>query len=108
MKATENGRTYDVVIIGSMGVNPGFVLVNNKDSPGIADEYIRWIQGAALAAVRHSARIASGDVQPGGEVHRRLGTNPNPFIDPAGYKAELDTVEGRVQPDARRRSERER
>jgi hypothetical protein len=25
---------------------------------------------------------------------QKLGTTPNPFIDPTGYKAELDIVEG--------------
>src|SRR5438105_12465125 len=29
MKAQEGGKTYDVVIIGSLGVNPGMKLVNN-------------------------------------------------------------------------------
>src|SRR6478735_1888261 len=33
LKVQDGGRTYDVVIIGSLGVNPGFQLVNNKDVP---------------------------------------------------------------------------
>src|SRR5947207_3346504 len=41
MKAQENGKSYDVVIIGSFGTNPGFRLVNNPDVPGIADEFER-------------------------------------------------------------------
>src|SRR5207248_413136 len=41
MKVQEGGRTLDVVIIGSLGVNPGFQLVNNAQVPGIADEYTR-------------------------------------------------------------------
>ena len=28
------------------------------------------------------------------EKFGRIGTGPNPFIDPAGYAAELDAVEG--------------
>ena len=28
------------------------------------------------------------------EKYDRLGKGPNPYIDPAGYKAELDIVEG--------------
>jgi hypothetical protein len=28
------------------------------------------------------------------EKYARIGKGPNPFIDPAGYKAELDIVEG--------------
>jgi len=38
MKAEEGGKSYDVVIIGSMGVNPGKRLVNNPNNPTIADE----------------------------------------------------------------------
>ena len=35
----ENGERYDVVIIGSMGSNPGFQFVNNPTNPTIADQY---------------------------------------------------------------------
>jgi metallo-beta-lactamase class B len=35
----EDGRELSVVIIGSMGSNPGFQFVNNKDNPNIAEEY---------------------------------------------------------------------
>ena len=41
LKAREGGKTYDVVIIGSFGTNPGFTLVNNAEVPGIADEFAR-------------------------------------------------------------------
>src|SRR5262249_10821512 len=41
MKAVEGGKTYDVVISGSVGINPGFKLVNNTDAPGIVEEFER-------------------------------------------------------------------
>src|SRR4249920_1420638 len=86
MKATENGRTYDVVIIGSVGVNPGFVLVNNKDYPGIADEYTRSFK--VLRSLPCDIPLASHPAMYNmAEKFKKLGTNPNPFIDPAGYKA---------------------
>ena len=92
MKATENGRTYDVVVIGSVGVNPGFVLVDNKDNPGIADEYIRAFK--VLRSLPCDVPLASHPAMYNlAEKFKKLGANPNPFIDPAGYKAELDTVE---------------
>src|SRR5579862_2640593 len=31
LKAQDRGKTYNVVILGSIGVNPGYILVNNKD-----------------------------------------------------------------------------
>src|SRR6185503_4479188 len=46
LKTQEGGRTYDVVIIGSFGTNPGFRLVNNKDVPGIAAEFERTFKVA--------------------------------------------------------------
>src|SRR5262245_36807686 len=41
MRVPEGGKSYDVVIIGSFGTNPGFKLVNNPDAPQIADEFRR-------------------------------------------------------------------
>src|ERR1700680_1783247 len=40
-KVDENGKSYNVLIVCSVGVNPGTVLVNNKDFPSIADDYAR-------------------------------------------------------------------
>jgi len=39
MKARDDGKTYDVVIIGSPNVNPGYKLVNNDKYPGIARDF---------------------------------------------------------------------
>src|SRR5665213_1397766 len=39
MKATDGGKTYDVVIIGSPNVNAGYKLVNNALYPQIAQDY---------------------------------------------------------------------
>jgi len=92
MKATENGRTFDVVIIGSVGVNPGFVLVGNKDNPQIADEYLRAFK--VLRSLPCDVPLASHPAMYHmADKLKRLGQSLNPFIDPAGYKAELDLVE---------------
>jgi metallo-beta-lactamase class B len=93
LRVQENGRTYDVVIIGSLGVNPGFRLVNNTDAPQIADEFLR-----AFAISRTLPCDIPLGSHPGmfdmAEKYARLGKGgPNPYIDPAGYKAELDLVE---------------
>lgn len=39
MKVKENGKTRDVVIIGSPNVNPGYKLVGNSVYPGIAEDF---------------------------------------------------------------------
>src|SRR5262249_58093786 len=38
-RVTDAGKTYDVVIIGSPNVNPGYRLVDNADYPEIADDF---------------------------------------------------------------------
>jgi metallo-beta-lactamase class B len=76
-----------------VGVNPGTVLVNNKDYPSIADDYARSFKvlrtlpvdvflGAHGSFYGLQAKYAK--LQSGG---------PNPFIDPAGFKAYLDDKE---------------
>lgn len=97
MTAQEGGRAYEVVIVGSMGSNPGFQFVNNKDNPGIADEYKLGFK--VLRSLTPDVPLAShpamyGMVEKYERMQRQGGKGPNPFIDPAGYKAELDTVEG--------------
>src|SRR6202140_3411138 len=44
MKAQDGGKTYDVLIIGSLGVNPGMKLVNNPTNPHIVEEFTRAFQ----------------------------------------------------------------
>jgi len=93
MKATEAGKTYDVVIVCSVGWNPGYVLVNNKDYPQIADDYVR-----SFATLRKlpcdvflGAHIAFYDLE---EKYPKLQKGgPNPFIDHAGYLAYIDLKE---------------
>src|SRR5580700_4386501 len=44
MKIADGGKSYNVVIIGSIGVNPGYDLVNNKEVPQIAEEFTRGFE----------------------------------------------------------------
>jgi metallo-beta-lactamase class B len=91
-KAQEGGKAYDVVIIGSLGVNPGYILVNNKDVPGIAGEYQRSFQ--LLRSLPCDVPLGSHPAMYNlAEKYPRIGKGPNPFIDPEGYKHELDIQE---------------
>src|SRR6267378_8239068 len=38
MKVTEGGKTYNVVIVGSPNVNPGYKLIHNQSYPQIAQD----------------------------------------------------------------------
>jgi len=92
MTVQDGGRSYDVVIIGSMGSNPGFQFVNNPTNPTIADQYKRGF--AVLRSLTPDIPLASHPAMYGMvEKHARLGGPTNPFIDPEGYVAELDAVE---------------
>jgi len=86
MKVTEGGRTYDVVIVGSPNVNPGFRLVNNEAYPQIAEDYERmWRVLKSLPCDIFLG--AHGDYFGMEQKYARLGAaSVNPFIDPDGYK----------------------
>lgn len=92
-KVEENGKSYNVLIVCSVGVNPGTVLVGNKDYPSIADDYARSFKvlrtlpvdvflGAHGSFYGLQAKYA--------KLHKG---GANPFIDPAGFKAYLDDKE---------------
>jgi metallo-beta-lactamase class B len=92
MKALDGGKSYNVVIVGSVGINPGFKLVNNTDTPQIVEEFERSykiLRGLAcdVPLGSHPAMYNLDQKYP------QLGKGPNPFIDPVGYKAELDLRE---------------
>jgi len=93
LKAQDKGKTYNVVILGSIGVNPGYILVNNKDYPQIADDYVRGFK--VLRALPCDVFLGSHSRFYGmPEKYAKLKDGgPNPFIDPAGYRAHLDLQE---------------
>jgi metallo-beta-lactamase class B len=93
MTVEEDGESYDVVIVGSMGSNPGFQFVNNPTNPTIADQYKQGF--AVLRSLSPDIPLASHPAMYDMYAkYERIGQAPNPFIDPAGYMAELDAVEG--------------
>lgn len=86
MKVTEGGKTYNVVIIGSPNVNPGYKLVNNAAYPQIAEDYERmWRVLKSLPCDiflgAHGEYFDMLDKYP-----RLKAGSANPFIDPDGYK----------------------
>ena len=86
LKTTENGKTYDVVVVGSPNVNNGYKLVNNPKYPQIATDYERTFQvlrslpcdvflgahGSYYGVQTKFAKMKAGD--------------RNAFVDPDGYK----------------------
>lgn len=93
MRATESGKTYDVVIVCSVGWNPGYILVNNKDYPQIADDYVRSF--ATLRKLPCDVFLAAhSGFYDLAEKYAKLGqSGPNPFLDHDGYLAYIDQKE---------------
>jgi metallo-beta-lactamase class B len=91
-QAKEDGKSYDVVIIGSVGVNPGYKLVNNPEVPDMAGEYMRSFK--LLRSLPCDVPLGSHPSMYNlAEKYPKLGKGPNPFIDPQGYRRELDIEE---------------
>jgi len=87
MKAKENEKTYDVVIIGSPNVNAGYKLVNNPLYPTIAEDYARMFQ--VLKSLPADVFLgAHGNYYGLDQKYAQLKQGgANPFIDPEGYQA---------------------
>ena len=86
MKAKEADKTYNVVIIGSPNVNPGYKLVNNALYPQIAEDYARMFR--VLKSLPADVFLgAHGSYYGMEEKYARMKAGgANPFIDPDGYK----------------------
>ena len=93
LKAEEGGKSYDVVIIGSFGTNPGFKLVNNAEVPGIADEFNRAFKVARSLKCDVPLGSHPGMYKMTEKYSKITREGPNPFIDPAGYLLEVDIDE---------------
>ena len=90
----EGNRTLSVLIIGSVGVNPGMKLVNNPDYPQIAQDFQRSF--AFLRAQHPDIPLGShpGMYNMNEKFAKIARGGPGPYVDPQGYVAELDIVEG--------------
>ena len=90
MKVQEAGRTYDVVIIGSPYVNPGYKLIDNVAYPQIAADYKRtfWVLMSLPADIFLGAHGSYFDLVT--KYPRLQERGATPFVDPAGYKRFVD------------------
>lgn len=85
-------KPYNVVMIGSPNVNPGYQLVDNKDYPEIASDYVKTFE--TLKKLPCDIFLgAHGDYYGMLAKYERLKANTNPFIDPEGYRTYVDQKE---------------
>ena len=86
MTVTESGKSFNVVIVGSPNVNPGYKLVHNQTYPQIAEDYARMFRvlKSLPCDIFLGAHGAYFDMDE--KLQRRKDGQSNPFIDPQGYK----------------------
>ncbi|HEY2018256.1 MAG TPA: subclass B3 metallo-beta-lactamase [Bryobacteraceae bacterium] len=85
MKTQDGGKSYDVVVVGSPNVNPGYKLVGNALYPQIAQDYERMFR--VLKGLHCDVFLGAHGEYYGmaAKYPRMKGGAANPFIDPQGY-----------------------
>jgi metallo-beta-lactamase class B len=87
MKVPEGGKNYDVVIVGSPNVNPGYKLVDNPQYPRISSDFEKTFR--VLKSLPCDIFLgAHGDYFGMNSKYPRLQKEGvAALVDPAGYKA---------------------
>lgn len=86
MKLKEAGKSYDVVVIGSPNVNPGYKLVANASYPRIAEDYERMFGVLRSLPCDYFLGAHGGYFDMEAKYARLKQGARSPFIDPEGYK----------------------
>lgn len=86
MQVIDHGKPYEVVIVGSLNVNPGYKLINNVAYPNIAQDYEHAIK--ELKSLRCDIFLGAhaGYFELSKKYALLTHNTTNPFIDPKGYK----------------------
>lgn len=86
LRVNEAHQSYDVAIVGSPNVNPGYKLVNNARYPEIAEDYARGFR--VLKSLPCDVFLgAHGSYYDMEAKYAKLSVGgSNPYIDPEGYK----------------------
>ncbi len=103
MVVEDGGRTYNAAFVCSARYSPSAQLVDNERYPNIAEDYARTYR--ILKSLTVDVFLAShGNFFGLTEKAKRLeqGENPNPFIDPEGYRAYIDKSEGEFLTELRK------
>ncbi len=106
MRVTDGGKTYNAVIIGSPNVNEGYKLVNHPKYPNIATDYAKTFE--ILKSLPCDLFLgAHGDYFGMQEKFPKLKPGAaNPFFDPAGYKAYVESKEKAFRAELERQSKK--
>src|SRR6266853_3231052 len=87
MQVREGGRTLNIVIVGSPNVNPGYILVGNKNYPQIAQDYVKTF--AVLKGLACDVFLGAHGAYFGlkAKYEKFAAGDKNAFVDQAGYEA---------------------
>jgi len=90
MKVEEGGKSYDVLIIGSVGVNPGTNLVGNPQLVAQYRQSLAYLKSAHadVPLGSHPAMFNMLEKYP-----KLKAGSPNPYIDPQGLQTEVTIQE---------------
>ena len=105
MQVQEGGKILNAVIIGSPNVNPGYVLVGNKEYPQIAEDYVKTFKvlkdlPCDLFLGAHGAYFGLK-----AKYEKMKAGGANPLIDPDGYKAYVAEREATFQKEWKRQQQ---
>lgn len=95
-KTTENGKTYDVVVVGSLSLNAAN-LGDNPAYPNIREDFSKSFKVMRSLPADVFVGSHNGFYQMTQKYARLEKGEANPFIDPAGYKALIDSSEKAFQ-----------
>ncbi len=86
LKVQDGGKSYDVVIVGGVSINPGTKLVRNTQYPRIAEDYA--LNFRVLKALPCDVFLGAHGLYFGmqAKLVKRKDGGPNVFVDPEGYK----------------------
>src|SRR5262245_58608751 len=88
----ENGRSYNVVVVGSLSLNAAS-LGNNPAYPNIREDFVKSFKVMRSLPADVFVGSHTGFYQMSQKYARLEKGESNPFIDPAGYKALVDSSE---------------
>jgi metallo-beta-lactamase class B len=92
LKTTENGKTYDVVVVGSLSLNAAN-LGDNPGYPNIREDFIKSFKVMRSLPADVFVGSHNGFYSMAQKYARLEKGEANPFIDPEGYKALIDSSE---------------
>ena len=89
---SENGRNYNVVVVGSLSLNAAN-LGNNPAYPNIREDFVKSFK--VMRSLQADVFVGShnGFYQMTQKHARLQQGGANPYVDPAGYKALVDSSE---------------